>query len=499
MDSCSDTPIVTSPSFLGHLGRFQELRGLVLGDVMLDRFVYGSVTRISPEAPVPIMAIRHHSDMPGGAGNVVRNLAALGAASTILGVIGDDSWGRSLAEQLLKIPELHSGLVIDECRETTVKTRYVAEGQQVLRADRETLFPLSPDIEEQLLAAYRTALEEAHVVILSDYGKGVLSEAVVRAAIFMARSAGKQVIVDPKAKTFARYRGATLLKPNRSELQAACGFDCGTDEQVEKACRQIINEGDCQTMVVTRGKDGMSVVPCHGPALHLRTTAREVFDVSGAGDTVAATLALALAAGASIEEACSLANVAAGIVVGKRGTAVVTRGEITAALRPYENSLEQHKFFSYDRVVQLARDWRSEGLTVAFTNGCFDLLHPGHVALIDRARRTADRLIVGLNSDASVRKMKGPTRPVQNEMARATVLASLKSVDAVVIFAEDTPLRLIEGLMPDVLVKGADYTLDQVVGADFVTHYGGQVILADLVSGHSTSATVHRMKQTAVQ
>jgi D-beta-D-heptose 7-phosphate kinase/D-beta-D-heptose 1-phosphate adenosyltransferase len=487
---------MTDSSLLHHLGRFQEIRALVIGDVMLDRFVYGSIKRISPEAPVPIMTIRHHADMPGGAGNVVRNLAALGAGSIILGVVGDDSWGQSLTEQFGKIPGLRSGLVVDECRETTVKTRYVAEGQQVLRADRETLFPLSPDIERQLLAAYRTALAEADIVILSDYGKGVLSETVVRPIISMARSADKRVIVDPKARSFERYRGATLLKPNRGELQAASDSECETDEQIEEACRKLINHGDCEMMVVTRGKDGMSVVPAHGPAVHLRTAAREVFDVSGAGDTVAATLALALAAGAGIEEACSLANVAAGIVVGKRGTAIVTRGEITAALRPFEASLEQHKFFSYDRAVELAHDWHAEGLSVAFTNGCFDLLHPGHVALIDRARRTADRLIVGLNSDASVRKMKGPTRPIQGEIARATVLASLKSVDAVVIFGEDTPLRLIEGLMPDVLVKGADYSLDQVVGADFVIEHGGKVILADLVSGHSTSGTVQRMKKT---
>jgi D-beta-D-heptose 7-phosphate kinase/D-beta-D-heptose 1-phosphate adenosyltransferase len=489
---------MTNISLLDRMSCFEELRGLVLGDVMLDRFVYGSVKRISPEAPVPIMAIRHHADMPGGAGNVVRNLVSLGAGTTIVGVVGDDSWGRSLTEEFLKMPCLHLGLVVDESRETTVKTRYVAEGQQVLRADRETLFPLTPDIEAQILAAYATALGEADIVILSDYGKGVLSQEVVGAAISMARGAGKQVIVDPKAKNFDRYRGATLLKPNRSELQAASGSECETDEQVEAACRELIGQGNCEMMVVTRGKDGMSVVTTHGPAVHMRTTAREVFDVSGAGDTVAATLALALAAGAGIEEACTLANVAAGIVVGKRGTAIVTRGEITAASRPFEGSLEQHKFFSYERVVQLAQDWRAEGLKVAFTNGCFDLLHPGHVALIDRARRTADRLIVGLNADASVRKMKGPARPVQGEIARATVLASLKSVDAVVIFSEDTPLRLIEGLMPDVLVKGADYKLDQVVGADFVTKRGGKVILADLVSGHSTSGTVQRMKTTAV-
>jgi D-beta-D-heptose 7-phosphate kinase / D-beta-D-heptose 1-phosphate adenosyltransferase len=484
-------------SLLRHLARFHAIRALVLGDVMLDRFVYGSVKRISPEAPVPVMAIRNHADMAGGAGNVARNLAALGARATILGVVGRDAWGESLQAQLSKLAGVETGLVVDTSRETTVKTRYVAEGQQVLRADRETPVALSTEMEAQLLAAYRRALGHADIVILSDYGKGVLSESVVSSAISMARGAGKQVIVDPKAKTFERYRGATVLKPNRSELQAACGFECETDKQIEKACRQIINGGDRETMVVTRGKDGMSVVPSNGPALHLRTTAREVFDVSGAGDTVAAALALALAAGASLPEACSLANLAAGIVVGKRGTAVVTPSEITAALRPYETGLEQPDFFCYDRVAQLAREWRSEGLKVAFTNGCFDLLHPGHVALIEQARRTADRLIIGLNADASVRKLKGPSRPLQNEIARATVLASLRSVDAVVIFNEDTPLRLIEGLMPDVLVKGADYTLDQVVGADLVTRRGGKVVLADLVSGHSTSGTMQRMHATA--
>jgi D-beta-D-heptose 7-phosphate kinase/D-beta-D-heptose 1-phosphate adenosyltransferase len=488
---------MSNDSLLRLLNGFQSLRGLVLGDVMLDRFVYGNVKRISPEAPIPVMTIERHADMPGGAGNVVRNLAALGASSTIVGVIGHDSWGLSLNAEFGRIPEVQAGLVVDGTRQTTVKTRYVGDGQQVLRADRETLAALSTDTEKRVLAAYERALSETDIVILSDYGKGVLSDSIVRAAIIMARDAGKHVIVDPKSKNFAKYRGATVVKPNRNELQIACGFDCETDSQVEQGCRQILAEGDCDMLVVTRGKDGMSVVPSGGPAVHLRTTAREVFDVSGAGDTVAATLALALAAGGSIQEACTLANLAAGIVVGKRGTAVVTTGEIASVLRPFQNNVDDHKFFSYDRVVKLAHDWRMQGLTVAFTNGCFDLLHPGHVSLIDHARRTADRLIVGLNADESVRKMKGPARPVQGELSRATVLASLKSVDAVVIFAEDTPLKLIEGLMPDVLVKGADYSLDQVVGADIVMKRGGKVVLADLVSGHSTTSTVKRVQTPA--
>lgn len=480
-------------ALLNLLGEFTAQRGLVLGDVMLDRFVYGSVGRISPEAPIPVMAIERHADMPGGAGNVARNLGALGAHSTIVGVIGKDSWGASLTAEFANVPNVYARLISDPSRQTTVKTRYVAEGQQMLRADRENVAPLSADTQRRLLEAYEGALSDADVVIISDYGKGVCSDSVVRTAITMARSAGKPVIVDPKSKSFAKYSGATLIKPNQAELYAASGRDCATDEQVESAARQIIEQGECDMLVVTRGKDGMSIVARDLPAMHLRTAAREVFDVSGAGDTVAATLALALASGAGIGEACSLANLAAGIVVGKRGTAVVSTDEIHAALRPLEGSFSDQKLFSRDFAVNLARDWRMQGLKVAFANGCFDLLHPGHVSLIDQARRSADRLIIGLNSDASVRKMKGPARPIQSEVARATVLASLKSVDAVVIFSEDTPFKLIEALLPDVLVKGSDYSLDQVVGADIVMSRGGKVVLADFVSGHSTSNTVRRI------
>ena len=472
------------------------MRGIVLGDVMLDRYVYGSVQRISPEAPIPVIAVERTADMPGGAGNVVRNLAALGARSTLIGVVGSDPGAESLAAQFTHVAGVVARLVVDRSRQTTVKTRFVAEGQQVLRADRETRQPLSPDIETGVLGEFRSALTDADMVILSDYGKGVLSDAVIGAAISNARAAGKIVIVDPKSRNFTKYRGATVLTPNRHELQVACGFECETDEQVTLGARRILEGGVSDMLVVTRGKDGMSVIPSDGTAVHLRTTAREVFDVSGAGDTVAATVALGLAAGGSIQEACTLANMAAGIVVGKRGTAIVTTGEIVAVLRPFDGTVEQYKLFSLDSVVQLARDWRAQGLKVAFTNGCFDLLHPGHVSLMDQARRTADRLIVGLNADVSVRNLKGLGRPVQGEIARATVLASLKSVDAVVIFSEDTPLQLIEALAPDVLVKGADYAMDQVVGADLVTQRGGKVVLADLVKGHSTTDTLNRLATT---
>jgi len=473
------------------LNGFHTARVLVLGDVMLDRFVYGSVERISPEAPIPVVNVERFVDMPGGAANVARNIAAMGARVTLLGVVGMDSWAEALRGQLAATPTIDARLVADASRPTSVKTRYVADGQQVMRADSESRAALAPGVERSLLDQLSLALREAAVIVLSDYAKGALCDSVTRAAIDLARRAGKTIIVDPKSKDFGRYRGASVLTPNRLELQRACGHECVADQQVVDGARQMLASGICEVMIVTRGRDGMSVVQADGRATHLPTTARQVYDVSGAGDTVVAAISLAVAAGAEITDAASLANVAAGIVVGKRGTATVSAGEIIAAITPFET--DPRKIFALDTVEQLARAWREQGLKIAFANGCFDLLHPGHISLLDQARRSADRLIVGLNADLSIRRLKGPNRPVQGEVARATVLAAIKSVDAVVIFSEDTPLSLIEILQPDVLVKGADYTVDTVVGADLVTRRGGKVLLAELLSGHSTTDTVRRV------
>jgi D-beta-D-heptose 7-phosphate kinase / D-beta-D-heptose 1-phosphate adenosyltransferase len=483
---------MSNDSLLRILRRLVEGRALILGDVMLDRFIYGKVERISPEAPIPVLTIERETDMPGGAANVARNLSGAGGRAILLGIVGDDQWGEMLSSKLAQLAGIEIHLIEDRSRPTTVKTRFVADGQQVLRADQESCKALSPQIERSLLAAFESAVAGSDIVILSDYAKGVLSNSVVTEAIAIARRAGKTIVTDPKSKSFELYRGVTILTPNRHELQVACGFECATDEAVVRGARRILEEGICNIVVVTRGKDGMSIIQSNGDIDHLRTTAREVFDVSGAGDTVVATMAAAMASGAGISDACRLANVAAGIVVGKHGTAIATSDEIAGALSPHHGPSDPYKLFSRDRVERMARDWRSHGLKVAFTNGCFDLLHPGHVSLIDQARREADRLIVGINSDDSVRRLKGPARPLQSEIARATVLASLKSVDAVVIFEEDTPLQLIDVLEPDVLVKGADYTVSQVVGADLVLQRGGRVFLADLVPGHSTTNTLER-------
>jgi D-beta-D-heptose 7-phosphate kinase/D-beta-D-heptose 1-phosphate adenosyltransferase len=480
-------------SLIRLLNGFHAARVLVLGDVMLDRFVYGSVERISPEAPIPVVNVERVLDMPGGAANVARNIAAMGAHAIILGVVGDDAWAGDLRVQLASSATIDAHLIVDSSRPTSVKTRYVADGQQVMRADRESRNPLPANIAERLLDEFSAALAGADAVVLSDYAKGVLSDPVTRAAIDIARRAGKIVIVDPKSKNFAKYQGATVLTPNQVELQQACGQECLGDEQVVKGAYRILEQGICDTMVVTRGKDGMSIVQAGGKAVHLPTAKRQVFDVSGAGDTVVAVISLGLAVGAAVVDAAALANIAAGIVVGKRGTATVTAGEMIAIQRPFDGSTDPQKIFALDTVLQLARSWREQGLKIAFANGCFDLLHPGHISLLEQARRSADRLIVGLNADSSIRRLKGPNRPIQTEVARATVLSAVKSVDAVVIFAEDTPIDLIEVLAPDVLVKGADYTLDQVVGADFVIRRGGKVLLADLLTGHSTTDTVTRV------
>jgi len=475
------------------LASFQRARVLVLGDVMLDRFVYGSVERTSPEAPVPVMALERTADMPGGAANVARNAVALGAQVVLIGVVGADEPARELREHLGRAAGLQIHLILDSARPTTTKTRYVADRQQILRTDVELAAPLAAPVAETLLAQFDAALADTDVVILSDYGKGALSDAVTARAIAAATAAGKRVLVDPKSRSFAKYRGATVLTPNKHELQSASGHECSTDAQVVAAARDILARGICSIVVATRGKEGMSIVPSDGEALHIRTVATEVYDVTGAGDTAMAAMAVALASGAAIVQAARLANIAAGIVVGKYGTATASPDEILARLGGTAESDAAESSYTLERAQLLVTRWHRLGLRVAFTNGCFDMLHPGHVSLLNEAKRAADRLVVGLNSDRSVRRLKGASRPVQSAGARAMVLSSLKAVDAVVIFEDDTPLGLITALEPDVLVKGADYTVQTVVGAEEVLRRGGKVVLAELLPAHSTSETIRRI------
>ncbi len=474
------------------VGGLKKARVLCIGDVMLDHFKYGSIDRISPEAPIPVLNVERQDTMLGGAGNVVRNLVALGAGARFVTIVGKDGDGRDIARQI-KGHGIKETPIIDDGRRTSTKTRYIAGVQQVLRADRETAHPLDAKTEAKLLQAAKAGMRGCKAVILSDYGKGVLSGGIAAKIINIARHAKKAIIVDPKGTDFGRYRGADVITPNQSELAAATGLKTETDADVIKAARRLIRDHRLGAVLVTRSAKGMTVVPTEARPLHLAAETQEVFDVSGAGDTVAATIAAALGAGADLTDAAALANVAAGIVVGKVGTAAVLTADLIAALHHRDLSSAEAKVLSQDQAKDMIGLWRRQGHKIGFTNGCFDLLHPGHVSLLKQSRRACGRLVVGLNADASVTKIKGLGRPVQSETARAAVLASLESVDAVVIFAEKTPINLIKAFKPDVLVKGADYDIEAVVGADVVKKYGGRVKLAKLEPGHSTSATIARM------
>ena len=468
-------------------------RVLVVGDLMLDRFIGGDVERISPEAPIPVLRVTQESHMPGGAGNVVRNLAGLGAHVDFIAAIGDDDAGDKVETSLNDLSDVTPHLIRDPHRRTTVKTRYVAGNQQMLRADREATTPVTADISDKITEAFQSAIRACDVVVLSDYGKGALADG--RAAVFIeiARANNVDVIVDPKGHDYTPYRGASLVTPNRKELQDVSGINARTDDEIVKAARSVMSACGLGGVLVTRSADGMSLIEPDGTVAHRPAESQEVFDVSGAGDTVVATVAALIGSGANRADAAAVANAAAGIVVAKVGTAVAYASELTASLHHQDITDAEAKVLTDGEALDRIEVWRRQGLKIGFTNGCFDLLHPGHVSLLSQARAACDKLIVGLNSDASVKRLKGEGRPIQNEAARSAVLASLSSVDLVVIFSEDTPYEVIGKLRPDVIVKGADYKEEDVVGGDLVKSWGGRIVLADLRAGFSTTATIERM------
>jgi D-beta-D-heptose 7-phosphate kinase/D-beta-D-heptose 1-phosphate adenosyltransferase len=472
-------------------------RLLVVGDLMLDRYLWGDVRRISPEAPVPVLRLARETEVAGGAANVARNLVGLGLRVAIGGVAGTDAAGERL-RALLAADGVETGAVVDAAdRPTTTKTRVVGNHQQMLRIDAEVTDPIGLRVQDRLFAAVAQELEQVRALVLSDYAKGVLGGALCGRLIAAARSRGIPVLVDPKGADFDRYRGATLMTPNRAELALATGRPVDDlDGLLEAAARERGLLG-VELLVLTLGELGLAIAgPDRGDAAVLRipAVAREVFDVSGAGDTVIATIAAAMSVGLDALDAAHLANLAAGVVVGRVGTAAVTAADLQAAIGD-ERALEQAaKVCGLDAALVRVTEWRARGERVVFTNGCFDLLHVGHVSYLERAKRYGQRLVVGLNTDRSVRELKGPDRPVIGEADRARVLAALAAVDAVVLFDEPTPLRLIKALRPDVLAKGADYRPDQVVGAAEVRSWGGQLVLIDLVDDRSTSAIVGRLK-----
>ena len=466
---------------------FHQARVLVVGDVMLDRYWSGAATRISPEAPVPVVHINAVEERPGGAANVALNILTLGGQVDLLGLVGQDEAGAAL-EGLLQRTGIGCHLQRHPTGRTSTKLRILSQHQQLLRADFEGGWP-GLNLDDQRRCFERLA-PGADVIVLSDYGKGALQSA--RALIEHARSLDKCVIVDPKGTDFSRYHGATLITPNRAEFEAVVGC-CTSDHELVERGEQVRRQTGLQGLLITRGEQGMTLLWAGQPPLHLPTRAREVYDVTGAGDTVVATLALALAARASPQEAVRLANAAAGIVVGKLGTAATTVAELSRAL--HAPAADGFGLVTEDELATAMQQARERGEHIVMTNGCFDILHAGHVTYLEQARRLGDRLIVAVNSDASVQALKGPDRPVNSLEQRMRVLAALKSVDWVVPFTEETPERLYCRLLPDVIVKGGDYAPAAIAGGTCVEANGGRIVVLDYLEGASTTGIIQRLRE----
>jgi D-beta-D-heptose 7-phosphate kinase / D-beta-D-heptose 1-phosphate adenosyltransferase len=462
---------------------------LVVGDVMLDRYIWGEVERISPEAPVPVVRTALQDEKPGGAANVAMNLAGLGACVTVCGFAGGDSEQARL-ESMLAEAGIEPSLMAVTDAPTTTKLRILSGNQQMMRLDTEPLSSSYPAAAyEDLLKRVLAVLPGAAVVVLSDYAKGALTQELCSTLISHARKFNIPVLVDPKNRSFARYRGATIICPNRKELSAAAGEPSADMDRLLAAGQAMLSSLEVPLMAVTMGEKGI-VVLRPDSRLHFPAVVRQVYDVSGAGDTVIAVLALAMACGVEIETAVQVANVAAGVVVSKVGTVPIQRNELLGALAPEMTLHMDEKVVPLERLLTRIAGWRSAGQRVVLTNGCFDILHIGHITLLEQARRKGDHLVVALNSDSSVGRVKGPPRPIVSERERAKVLAALSAVDAVVLFDESTPLKLIEAIRPDVLVKGGDYAEENVVGACEVRAWGGQVELIPLIEGVSTTRLI---------
>ncbi len=486
---------------------------LVIGDIMLDRFVYGRVDRISPESPVPVLSVQRENKMLGGAGNTLSNLCNLGCSAHIISVIGDDDQGQEVKDILESWNVKSSDIISASDRPTIVKTRFLAGHQQLLRTDEEQIKPVSKNIEQLITNAAKQNISKFSAVIISDYGKGMLSKPVLSEIIAMANHAGIPVLVDPKGVDYSIYKGADFVTPNKKELsESTRGLKVESDDEIIAASRHLMEQSGIGAVIATRSQDGMSVVN-KGDVTHIRSASNiEVFDVSGAGDTVIATLAASLAAGSDIVTAASLANAAGSVVVSKVGTAPIRSAELRNFIE--EHGLENKAGNSASNSTRMRRApvstweeakeeilrWKARGLKIGFTNGCFDILHFGHVTYLNDAREKCDRLVLGLNKDSSIRILKGTSRPVHDEQSRAAVLAALGSVDLVVLFGaeqegeDNTACALLDMLQPDLYFKGGDYKIDQIPEAPTVMKNGGVVDVMPVYDGHSTTNSIKKMK-----
>ncbi|MDP3300700.1 MAG: D-glycero-beta-D-manno-heptose-7-phosphate kinase [Sulfuricurvum sp.] len=462
---------------------------LVIGDLMIDHYLWGGCERISPEAPVQVVDIARETTVLGGAGNVINNLVTLGARVSVAGVIGDDDNGIELKSMLASLGVSCEGLIVQEGRKTSKKSRIIASNQQILRYDKESKESVETQSAQGVIRYVESVVGQCDMVILSDYGKGVITQAVAQGVIACAKAKGKKVLVDPKGKDYRKYSGAYLLTPNKKEASEATGITIKDEATLREALLSLKGRCDLQCSMITLSEDGIAIFD--ETMRRYPTVAKEVFDVTGAGDTVIASLSFALSCGLSIDEAAPFANHAAAVVVGKIGSATVTLDEIET----YESSLHQSSsdahIKSQEEITAIVQRLKREGKRVVFTNGCFDILHVGHVKYLQEAKSYGDILIVGLNSDSSVRELKGPTRPVNPQEDRAYILAALESVDYVVMFSDETPYELIKSIAPDILVKGGDYEGKSVVGAEF----SGELRLVQFVDGKSTTATISRINK----
>jgi D-beta-D-heptose 7-phosphate kinase/D-beta-D-heptose 1-phosphate adenosyltransferase len=466
---------------------------LVIGDVMLDRYLMGSVSRISPEAPVPVVLLSQSEDRAGGAANVAANLSGLGLNTEIIGCIGNDASGIILTQVIADSGVNTANIMTAKHRPTVSKTRVMSGNQQIVRIDDESTAAFSNEENQQIINHVSQALKaKPSMVILSDYAKGVLSDNICKAIIIECKQLSIPVIADPKGRDYSKYHGAHALTPNKKETAEACGIDIQETEALLNAAQQLKNQLGLDFLAVTRGEEGISLIE-DKQIHHIPTAAKKVFDVSGAGDTVIATLAAGLVHGLNHHDALQLANIAAGIVVGKVGTVPVTQAELLKVLASEDGQSQIDKICDQSQLLALVNRWKENHQKIVFTNGCFDLLHAGHVTYLEAAKKTGDKLILGLNTDRSVSALKGSSRPVIPEQDRARVLAALAAVDAVILFDDDTPLNLINAIKPDILAKGSDYTEAQVVGGVEVKSWGGKVALIDLVTGRSTSSILEKI------